>query len=152
MPPTPEPQASPLVLPSAFADAALLAVHRSLSLHATLMQDCLELGLARARRAATDPVGAMRESMLSPALAEPVWRWAGGLAAIGPQALLTWAAAASPDPARSLQVDPPLQPPTIAEPAASPKPPGAPKKAGSVTQSPAEPPSSLNPAARGAPA
>jgi hypothetical protein len=115
MPPTPEPQASPLVLPSAFADAALLAVHRSLSLHATLMQDCLELGLARARRAATDPVGAMRESMLSPALAEPVWRWAGGLAAIGPQALLTWAAAASPDPAR---VEPAFEPAPAPEDAA----------------------------------
>lgn len=103
----PELRASPLALPSAFADAALLAVRRSLALHATLMQDCLELGLARARRAATDPVGAMRESMLSPALAEPVWRWAGGLAAIGPQALLTWAAAASPDPSRVEPADAP---------------------------------------------
>lgn len=93
-------RASPLALPSALADTALVALRQSMSLNAALMRDCLGLGWEQSRRAAVDPMGALRDAMLSPALAEPIWRWANGLAALGPQAAMSWAAAVSPQQAR----------------------------------------------------
>ncbi|MFM1989966.1 MAG: hypothetical protein RJA99_2923 [Pseudomonadota bacterium] len=90
--------ASPLALPSALADAAALALRQSMSLNATLLQEVVGLALAHAHRATVDPFGALRDAMLSPALAEPMWRWASGWAALGPQAAMSVAGAVSPPP------------------------------------------------------
>jgi hypothetical protein len=67
----------------AMTDVALATAQRTFALHVELLDGLVGLAIARSRRAACDPTGALRDMLLGPAGFEPAWRWATGLAAIG---------------------------------------------------------------------
>jgi hypothetical protein len=67
---------------AAMADVSLAAAQRIFVLHVELVDGLVGLAVARSRRAATDPAGTLRDTLMGPAAVEPAWRYATGLMAV----------------------------------------------------------------------